>query len=47
MGCLGVHFAISTDDVRKLKSIPDEQVRLDHLKKEIEERCFEESPVCR
>ena len=44
MGCLGVHFAISADDVQKLKSISDEQERLDHLKEEIEEFYFDESP---
>ena len=44
MGCLGVHFAISADDVQKLKSISDEQERLDHLKEEIEEFYFDETP---
>jgi hypothetical protein len=44
MGCLGVHLAISADDVKQLKSIADEQERLDHLKEEIEESYFEESP---
>ena len=37
MGCLGVHFAISDDDVQQLRSITDEQGRLDHLQEEIEE----------
>lgn len=44
MGCLGVHFAISADDVQRLKSIADEQERLNHLKEEIEESYFETSP---
>jgi hypothetical protein len=44
MGCLGVHFAITTQEVAALKSIADERQRLDHLKETIEESYFDESP---
>jgi hypothetical protein len=42
MGCLGVHFALSADDVQQMKSIPDEQGRLEHLQEVVEETYFEE-----
>lgn len=42
MGCLGVHFALSSDDVATLLSKPDDQDRLMYLQEEIEERYFEE-----
>ena len=42
MGCLGVHFALSEDDVNALKSQPSDAARLDYLQEEIEERYFGE-----
>ena len=38
MSCLGVHFALSESEVLKLKSMPDEQDRLEYLTEEIEEQ---------
>lgn len=38
MSCLGVHFALSDDDVMALRAITDEQDRLAHLQEDIEER---------
>ena len=42
MGCLGVHFALSEDDVASLLSKPDDHQRLTYVQEEIEERYFEE-----
>ena len=42
MSCLGVHFSLSEEEVRKLKSFSDDSDRLDHLQCEIEERYFAE-----
>ncbi len=42
MSCLGVHFAITDDDVATLRSIADEKDRLAHLQEEIEERYMAE-----
>jgi hypothetical protein len=42
MSCLGVHFALTEEEVNKLESIEDEQARLTHLVEEIEQRYFEE-----
>ena len=44
MSCLGVHFALSSDEVQHLRSIPNDQDRLDHLKEVIEELYFEKYP---
>jgi hypothetical protein len=44
MGCLGVHFALTEKEVADLRSLPDEQARLDHLKEVIEETYFGEHP---
>lgn len=38
MGCLGVHFALTEDDVSSLRAIPDEEDRLSYLQEDIEER---------
>jgi hypothetical protein len=38
MSCLGVHFALTDSEVVKLKSMPDEQDRLEYLTEEIEEQ---------
>lgn len=37
MSCLGVHFALSNDDVAILKGFQSEDERLDHLREVIEE----------
>lgn len=37
MSCLGVHFALSEIEVVYLRSLDDEQARLDHLQEVIEE----------
>lgn len=42
MSCLGVHFSLADDEVRKLKSFSDDSDRLDYLQCEIEEKYFSE-----
>jgi hypothetical protein len=42
MSCLGVHFALTSEDVAALQAIDDEQERLEFLQAEIEERYFAE-----
>jgi hypothetical protein len=42
MSCLGVHFALSEDDVMALRAITDERDRLAHLQEDIEERYMAE-----
>lgn len=42
MSCLGVHFSLSEEEVRKLKSFKEDHDRLDHLQCEIEEIYFAE-----
>lgn len=41
MGCLGVHFALTQDEVDALKSQASDSERLDYLQEELEERYFE------
>jgi len=41
MACLGVHFAISREEVEKLKSFDNDSDRLEYLQEEIEETYFE------
>ena len=41
MSCLGVHFALTDSEIKKLKSILDEQDRLDYLKEVLEEKYFD------
>ena len=38
MSCLGVHFALTEEDVATLQSFDDEQDRLSHLQEVLEER---------
>ena len=38
MSCLGVHFALTKEDVAALRAIADEQERLSFLQEDIEER---------
>jgi len=42
MGCLGVHFALSEEEVGQLRSFSSEQERLEHLQESIEEAYLEE-----
>ena len=44
MGCRGVHFALAHSDVEHLRSLADEQERLDYLQEEIEVSYFAEHP---
>lgn len=44
MSCLVVHFAITEEEAHKLRSIADEQDRLDFVVEEIEKSYFEKSP---
>jgi hypothetical protein len=41
MSCLGVHFALTDSEVKKIKSMDDEQDRLEYLTEEIEEQYLE------
>lgn len=42
MACLGVHFALSDEDVALLLSKPDDEARLEFLQEDVEPRYFEE-----
>lgn len=42
MGCLGVHFALTAEDVAALEALEDEQERLEFLQEELEERYMAE-----
>ena len=44
MSCLGVHFAITDEEATRLRSIADEQERLEHLQDTIEKAYFESAP---
>ena len=44
MSCLGVHFALTNDEAAHLRSLTDEQARLEHLQEVIETHYFEEQP---
>jgi hypothetical protein len=44
MGCLGVLFALTVDEVAKLKSFKKDKDRLDHVREEIEDIYFGEHP---
>ena len=44
MSCLGVHFALATEEVAHLRSLRDSQARLFHLKEVIEVSFFENYP---
>lgn len=44
MSCLGVHFALTEKEAAHLRSLGDEQARLDHLQESIEETYFNEHP---
>jgi hypothetical protein len=40
MGCLGVHFALSPDEVATLKSLDEDENRLNHIREVVEEDYF-------
>lgn len=44
MSCLGVHFAISEQEVAQLRSLKKEQARADYVTEVIEEEYFSEHP---
>ena len=44
MSCLGVHFALSENEVSGLRSQPDDASRLEQLQEEIEQTYFEDHP---
>src|SRR5579863_8083960 len=44
MGCLGVHFALSAEEVSRLRSLPEQEARVDYLHEVIEETYFAEYP---
>jgi|GEM_PF-235061 len=44
MSCLGVHFSLSTNEVRSLRAIEDEAERVEHLHDVIEEEYFRNQP---
>lgn len=44
MSCLGVHFALTEDQVKQLAGIESDSDRLAFLQEEIEERVFDELP---
>lgn len=44
MSCRGVHFAITEEQVEKLRAFEDDASRLEYLQEEIEEYFFEEEP---
>lgn len=44
MSCLGVHFALTKEEVETLKSLESDSDRVDHLQEEIEEKYFSECP---
>src|SRR4051794_10867367 len=44
MSCLGVHFALTQREVEHLRSLDDEEARVEHLQEVIEETYFGEYP---
>lgn len=44
MSCLGVHFAITDEEAKTLRSIRTEEARLEHLQEVIEPHYFEDNP---
>jgi hypothetical protein len=44
MSCLGVHFALTEKEAAHLRSLDDEQARVEHLQEIIEETYFGEYP---
>src|SRR5881392_2285047 len=44
MGCLGVHFSLSPEEVRQIRAIDDESARVDYIHEVIEEEYFANQP---
>jgi hypothetical protein len=44
MSCLGVHFALTDKEAAHIRSLQDEQARVEHLQETIETSYFEEHP---
>ena len=44
MGCLGVHFSLSPEEVRQIRAIDDESERVDYVHEIIEEEYFVNQP---
>ncbi|MBA4150068.1 MAG: YfbM family protein [Verrucomicrobia bacterium] len=44
MSCLGVHFALTEKEAAHLRSLTDEQARLEHVQEVIEPAYFEQHP---
>jgi hypothetical protein len=44
MSCLGVHFALTENEAGHLRSLDNDQARLNHLQEVIEQTYFDEYP---
>jgi hypothetical protein len=44
MGCLGVHFSLSSEEVERIRAIDDESARVDYSYETIEEEYFANQP---
>ena len=44
MGCLGVHFSLSQEEVEQIRAIEDEAARVEYLHEVIEEEYFSKHP---
>ena len=44
MSCLGVHFALTTDEAAHLRALDDDEERLDQIQEVLEPRYFDEHP---
>jgi hypothetical protein len=40
MGCLGIHFSLSSEEVQRIRAIDDESARVDYVHEAIEEEYF-------
>jgi Domain of unknown function (DUF1877) len=45
MGCLGVHFSLSPEEVRQIRAIDDESERVEYIHEIIEEEYFANQPA--
>jgi hypothetical protein len=45
LGCLGVHFSLSPEEVRQIRAIDDESERVDYVHEIIEEEYFANQPA--
>jgi hypothetical protein len=44
MGCLGVHFSLSLEEVQQIRAIDDESARVDYVHENIEQEYFANQP---